>query len=198
MAWSHHDAQSATAWNRHDTLSARVGATTTPTDAVATTTATAPQRRDQVPPPRHVSAAAESPRHLDVAAGTTTSCRRHGSNRHHDLSVAGRTVLRHLSVGARSVLRHLSVAARTVPRHLSVASSRPGPRRRVPAPWPEPSHGVHEAHRASVHPTLLGAGRTKAVEGPPLPGKALDCTLSPAASYSPTPSRVQYHRRWRA
>jgi anti-anti-sigma factor len=35
-------------------------------------------------------------------------------------------------------------------------------------------------------------------EGPPGLAGGPSITLSPAASYSPTPSRVQYHRRWQA
>src|SRR5205814_814153 len=50
----------------------------------------------------------------------------------------------------------------------------------------------------SVHGYILPYGDANTRRGPPPHGRPSTLGSCPAASYSPTLSRVQYHRRWRA
>ena len=75
---------------------------------------------------------------------------------------------------------------------------RPTPRplmRRDPRRHPDPRLTSHEPVTESKHDGAV----TRTLNRRPTPsGSAHQLEVCPAVSYSPTPSRVQYHRRWRA
>ena len=80
---------------------------------------------------------------------------------------------------------------------LLAAGVPPQRRRRRPK---DKKKGRDLVHRLAERPLpFFGQMSLNAVEAAPEGwGRPRHFMLSPAASYSPTPSRVQYHRRWQA